>query len=126
MFFGLVRLAQVAAQDGVDEAGLRVEAGVLGEFDGFVHGGVAGNAVEPEDLIEAEAQEILQGKLLAAPAGLARDEPVERGLPADGAADEFVAEAAIHGRKPRGGERVVEQVFGEFTAGFAPVSYTHL
>jgi len=82
-------------------------------------GGVVGNAVEPENLVEAEPQQVLQAGVLFAPIGFLRDEPVERGLPADGAADEFVAEAAIHGRKPRGGERIVEQVFGEFTAGFA-------
>ena len=79
-----------------------------------------GNAVEKEDLVEAEAQEILEcGALLAAGGGLAGDEAVECGLPADDAADKLVAEAAISGGKARGGEGGFEQMLGEFSAGQA-------
>ena len=46
----------------------------------------------------------------------AGDEPVERGLPADDAVNDFLAEAAVGGRKPRGPARF-EQVFGEFIGG---------
>ena len=54
--FGGVEFAQVTAQDGVDESRLRTEAGLFGLLDGFVNGGVIGNAVEPENLVKAEAQ----------------------------------------------------------------------
>ena len=57
---GLVFLPHVAAQHGVEESGLRAEARLLAHLDGLVDGGVIGHAVEPEDLVEAEAQQILQ------------------------------------------------------------------
>jgi len=92
---GLVAFAKVSAKDGVDEAGLRTEAEAFAKLDGFMDGGVIGNAVEPKDLVEAEAQENLNGEVLAASAGFAVDEPIEGALPADEAECEFVAEAAI-------------------------------
>ena len=79
-----------------------------------------GNAVEPENLVEAEAQQILQARaFVRVRRGLAGDEPVERGLPADDAADEFVAQAAVGGRKPRGGQRDFQQILRKFAAGQA-------
>ena len=98
-FSGLVGFAQIAAQDGVDKTGLRAKAVVLGEFDGFVDGGVVGNPVEPENLVKAEPQQILEGGFLFTPVGFAGDEPVERGLPADDAIDHFLAKPAVSGAK---------------------------
>ena len=37
---------------------LLAEAGPFGKFDGFVHGCVIRDAVEPEDLVESETQQI--------------------------------------------------------------------
>ena len=83
-------------------------------------GGVRRNAVEPKNLVEAEAQKIPQRRAqFARGVGLAGDEGVEGFLPADDAADEFVAEAAVNGRKSGGGERGFEQMLGEFVAGLA-------
>ncbi len=52
-------------------------------------GGVGGDAVEPKNLVEAEAQQVLQGWALLAAIGLAGDEPIEGGLASDDAVDEF-------------------------------------
>ena len=89
---------------------------LLGQFDGFVHGGVVGDAVEPENLVKAEAQQVLQRRLLRAAGGLAGDQPIQRRLPADDAIDQFLAQAAVGGRKPRSGQRVFEQVLDEIPA----------
>jgi len=71
-------------------------AGALGLLNGFVDGGVRRDAVEPKNLVEAKAEEVLKrGALFAAGRGFAGDEPIQRGLPADDAADQFMAEAAI-------------------------------
>jgi hypothetical protein len=94
-FFSLARFTQVAAQNGVHKTGLRAEAALLGEFHGFVDGGMVGNAVEPENLVEAEAQQVLEHVLLFASVGFSQDEPVECGLPADDAIDNFLAQPAI-------------------------------
>ena len=67
-FLYLISFAQVAAQNGIDETGLGAVAGVLGLLNGFVDGGVRRNAVEPENLVEAQAQKILERRALLAPA----------------------------------------------------------
>ena len=118
--FHLVEFAQIGAQDGVDEAGLRDVAGALGLLDGLMDGGVRRNAVEPENLVEAEPQQVDERRArLAAGRGLARDEPVERRLPADDAADELVAKPAVRRRKARGGQGGFEEILGEFPTGEA-------
>ena len=119
-FPDLVGFAQIGAEDGVDESGLAMITGAFGLLDGLVNSGVRWDAVEPENLVEAEPQEVAQGRpQFARGIGLAGDEPVERGLPAHDAADELVAEAAIGGRKPRGGKGNIEEILGEFAAGGA-------
>ena len=115
-FFHLVKFAEIGAENGVDETGLRDVAGTFGLLNSFVDGGVRRNAVEPKNLVEAEAQQIHErGTRLASGRGLARDEPVERGLPAHDAADEFVAQAAIRWRQARGRERSFEKIFSKFS-----------
>ncbi len=110
-FDGRRTFAGVAAQEGVDEAGLGAEAEAAGEFDGFMNGGVVGDATEPEHLIEAKPEKDLEGEFLRATGGLAGDEPVERALPADGAVNEFLAETAIGGRQAGTGQGDIEQAF---------------
>ena len=90
---------------------MRAEAEFFGDLDGFVDDGVVGNAIEPESLVETEAEENLQRDFLDAALGLARDEPVERGLPADDTAAQFADETAVGGGECRAGEFLVEQVF---------------
>ena len=107
----LVRLTQIAAQNRVDKPRLRTVAGVFGEFNGFMDGGVRRNAVEPEDLIEAEPEEVLQGwPLLADRVGFAGNQAVERGLPADHPADQFMAKAAIRRGEAGGRQRGFQQI----------------
>ncbi len=116
-FSDLAGLAQIAAQDGVDEAGLVAVAGAFGQLDCFVDGGMRRYAVKPENLVESKPQKILErGSRLAAGRGFAGDETVQRGLPADHATNEFVAQAAVGGWKPRAGERGFKQILRKFVA----------
>src|SRR5438093_5353703 len=75
-------LAQATAQQRVDKSTLRTESQFAGQLDRIVDRRVIGDAVEPEELVQAKPQQDLQELLLSAPGGLARDEPIESGLPA--------------------------------------------
>ncbi len=81
---------------------------MFGEFNGFMHGGVVGNPVEPENLVETQPQQVLEAGLLFTAMGLPADEPVERDLPADDAIDEFLTQRAINGRKPGRSQRALQ------------------
>ena len=116
--FGGIAFAQITAEDGVDESGLRTKACLFGLLDGFIDGGVAGNAVQPENLVEPEPQEILQhGFLSAAGGGFAGDQPIQRGLPADDAVDEFLAKAAINRGQVSVSQRGFEDILHEIRTG---------
>lgn len=116
-FFGFIELAQVTAQEGVDEAGLGAEAEAFGDFHGFMDGGVSGDFIQPENLVKAEAQQVLQGGLLLAAIGFALDEPVEGGLPADGAIDDFLAQAAVGGGQGGISQLAIQEGLGEHAGG---------
>ena len=73
-----------------------------------MHGSVVGNPVEPENLVEAQPQQVLEAGFLFTAISLSADEPVERGLPADDAIDEFLAQGAINGGKPGLGQRALQ------------------
>ena len=116
-FFDGFSLTQITAQDCVKETNLVFETGALGEFHGFVNSGVRRDAVEPKNLVKPQAQEVLEhGALRSSRRSLALNQPVERSLPAHNAADEFVAQPAICGRKPGIGERNFEEIFRKFAA----------
>ena len=70
-------------------------------------GGVRRNPVQPENLVEAEPQQVLQAGFLFASAGFPRDEPVERRLPADDTINEFLAQPAVGGRRSRARQRTL-------------------
>ena len=72
---------------------------------------MVGDAVEPKDLVKAQPQEVLQHGLLRTRVGLAGDQPVEGGLPADDAIGQLLAQMAIGRRKPRSGQFRLEPVF---------------
>ena len=80
---GGVELAQVAAQDGIDESRLGVKAALPGQLDGFVDGGMVGDAIEPEDLVKAEPQQVLQ-RWASAGARPSCGRSANRGSPASG------------------------------------------
>jgi hypothetical protein len=66
-------------------------------------------------LVKPEAEQVLEhGALWPTRRGLAFDKPVKRGLPAHNAADEFVAQPSICGRKAGIGERNFEKIFCKF------------
>jgi transcription elongation factor GreA len=75
-----------------------------------------GHAIEPEHLVEADAQEDLHERFLRARGGFAPDEPVERAFPADDAIDDFEQQAAIVRSELRGGWLAFDEVFREFPA----------
>ena len=85
-----VAFAEEAAQNSVDETGLRLEAEVLRKLDRFVDGGVIGNAVEPEKLVKPKTQQDLQRGFFGAFAGFLVDEPLQGFFPADDAVSEFL------------------------------------
>ena len=89
--FRRVSLPQESAQNSVHETGLGPIARALGHLDGLVNGGMVGDAIKPENLIEPQAQQILQARFLRPALSFKGDEPVERGLPAHDAEDEFMA-----------------------------------
>lgn len=62
-----------------------------------MNGGVVGDAVKEEDLVEAEAEEDLDGRFLSAILGFSVDEPVEGGFPADDAEGKFLQECPVEG-----------------------------
>ncbi len=111
--------SRVRAEQTVDESRLRAAVVSLGELDGFVHGSVRRDAVEAEELVEAESQQELHIGQLRAAASVACDEPVERGLPANDTEGEFLAQGTIKRRKMHAREPGFEQILRECTASVA-------
>jgi hypothetical protein len=114
--FGFLDDAGVMAEDGVDKTGLGAEVEGVSGLDGFVDGGVWGDAVEPEELVETEAEEDADGGGGFVLAGLAIDEPIEGGTPAEGAGADLVDEGTIGGWEAVFGEGTIEHILEE-TAG---------
>lgn len=88
---------------------------MLGHLDRFMNGGVVGDAVQPENLEEAESQQILKPCFLCAALRFAGDKPVERGLPADDTKNELLAKTAIGVGKLRSIKSVFEQCLCVFS-----------
>src|ERR1041384_5407502 len=84
-------------------------------------GGVVGNALEPEELVEAEAEENLKAGPLGTPLGFARNQPVERGLPAHHAIDQFLQKSSVGAAHLRTLEFGGEEVFHVIRLRLAPV-----
>ena len=93
-----------------------LKADLPGQFDRFVDGGMLGDAIEPEDLVKAQPQQVAQQRLLCARRRLARDQPVQRRLPADDAVGQLLAQVAIRGREPCLGQRRFQPVLDEVPA----------
>lgn len=112
-----VAIAVAAPEHGIEEAALRDETGLAGEFDRFVDGGVGRDAVEKEQLVDAEAEKVLERGLLGASVGAPGDDPVEGGALAEDAVDEFLGEAAIGGLEAAeigiGLEAMLEEITGD-------------
>ena len=108
---GLLR--GIAAEDGVEEAGLVAVAIAFGLFHCFKHCGVRRNAVQHQQLIQAQPQEDLDGGALLAAIGLARNQPVQRSFPPDTSVGQFLGEATIVCPQCRLGAGFVQEVFDE-------------
>ena len=98
-FLRLFALADVTAQDGIEEAGARAEAQAFGQFHGLMHGGVIGDAFQPEKLVKPQME---QGA-----------------LPADHAIDQFLAQSPVQGRKRMAGQFALQQLFDVIAGGTA-------
>ena len=109
-----VAFAQTTAQDGIDESGLRAAAQLPGQLHRFIHGSVIGDAVEEEDLVEAQAQQDQECEFLLSIVRPAADEPVECGLPANDAEDQFLRQTTVRRRKHDAGpgQFRFEEMFG--------------
>src|SRR5579864_5245979 len=108
-----VMLPEVTAQNRVYESGLWPEPALFGQFDGNMHRGVIGDPVEPKNLVQTEAQEVLQSGLLDPVSGLASDQPIEGGLPANDAVHEFLAQPPVYRREACPGQCAVQQFLCE-------------
>jgi hypothetical protein len=82
-------------------------------------GGVGWDAVEPEDLVEAQAKQILNAGILLPVIGFLGNEPIKRGLVADNAVNQFLAKAPV--RPGYAGfcrfQGFFQQIFSKFAAG---------
>jgi len=104
----LLPLAEEAPHHGVDEPGLAEAFLGLGQADALIDDGVLGDAVEEENLVQAEPQNFLHCWLLFATFGGAFNEPVEQSSPSHATGDEFAAEAGVGA-----GERCGTELAGE-------------
>ena len=110
---GGVEFAKVVPQHRVHETGLGGHAAAFGHLDSFVDGGVARDSIEPENLVESEAQEDLEFWFLQRAGRLAGDQPVERRLPSNHSANQFMGQPAVGWRKERVGKRLFQNGFHE-------------
>lgn len=108
-----ILFAQIPAQDCVDETRLWTKSELASQLHGFVDRGVFGDAVEPKYLVQPEAQQGLQSRLLRSCFGFFADEPVESGLPANNAKHQLLHQAAIDGFKGGFSEREFEQILNK-------------
>jgi len=114
LFFGFGPLADVFTENGVDESRLRPESKLPGQIHRFIHGGVVGDATEPEELVKAELKEDAQHILLVAALCSSGNEPVQSHLPAHDAINQLLAESAIGSGKSGGGNVPFKQSLCEF------------
>lgn len=77
---------------------------------------MAGDAVQPENLVEAQPEHILQGRFLGATRSFTGDQPVKGGAPPDYAKGKFLAEMTIGGGQLGAGQRGIQEGFDEFPA----------
>ncbi len=82
-----------------------------------MHRRVVGNPVEPENLVEAEPEQVLEAGFLFPLIRLPADEPVERGLPANHAIDQLLTQGAIDGRNPGFGQGAFQQILRKAATG---------
>ena len=92
---------------------------MFGQLNRLMHGGMVGDAIEPENLVKPKPQQILQSRFLRPALRPPRHQPIQRRLPADHAINQLLAQMPVGGRKPARGEGGLEQIFRKLT-GLAP------
>ena len=118
--FHLFTLAGATPEQGIDEARLRFTAQILGQRDRLVDSGVVGNALQPEHLVEGQAEDDQDGLFLLAALGALVDQPVEGALPADDSSHQFLEQAAIGRAQVAGRQLAIEDVFDILSGRAAP------
>jgi hypothetical protein len=103
---------------------LRAQAVPARQLDGFIDRRMRRDAVQPENLVQAQAQQHLQPLLLGAPRRPPRHQPVQRRLPAHHAVGEFLAQAPVRRGERRAPQFRLEQVF-HISAARAPQQDAH-
>jgi len=114
------RFSEITSQHGIDESSLGTKPVSLCQFYGDIHSGMTRNSIQPEDLVKAHAQQVLQEDLLRAVTRLAGNEPIQSGLPTHNTINQFLAKAPIGGRQLRLSQSSLKQVFGMFLVAAAP------
>ena len=94
-----IAIAVASAEDGVEKSALVVEPGFPGEHDRLVDGGVGRDAIEEEELVDAEPEKILERGLLATSVGAAGDDPIECRALSKNAVNQLLGEASVGGRE---------------------------
>jgi len=114
---GGLLLAQITAQDRIDEPGLGVQAAGPGQRDGLVDGRMGRDAFEPENLVKPQPQQGAQSGLELAGIRLARDQPIQRRLPADDTISQLLAKMTVGGRQPPSGQRRGQPILNKISPG---------
>src|ERR1044071_2725503 len=78
-----------------------------------MQGGVVGDPAQPENLVQTQPKQDLQRRLLGPTYGLASDQPVERGPPANDAINQLLAQPPIRGAQRGPAQRFREEAFDE-------------
>src|SRR5262245_52142418 len=89
-------LTHIVPEDRIDVTGLPAEPQSVRQLDGFVDRRVVWDAVEPEELVKAEMEDVIEAGLGRAivPAFLV-DQPLERAAPTDDPEDELDRQPAV-------------------------------
>ena len=104
---------QASAQDGVDKTGLGGQAHLAGQFHGGMDGGMTGNAVEPKNLVQTEAQENAEQGTGWSGGNLAGGQPIQGGLPPHDAKDKFLAKRPVGALQGVERQGAFQERFGE-------------
>src|SRR5437588_34363 len=90
-----------------------------------MHGRVVWNSFQPEELIQAQAEDDLEGRFLRAPLRLLRDKPVQGGLPANNPVGQFLNQPAVGGGKRMAAQLACQEVFDVLTLSLPPLQDTN-
>lgn len=95
------KFPEVSPQQRIHKSRLCSKAPLFGQFHGHVNRGMARDTVQPENLVQAETEQVLESGFLSPMAGLAIDQPVQSCLPSDDPIHELLTQPAVSRREVR-------------------------